>query len=88
MTSSILFGGCHNISQGDIVSSDEEGLVQQAFLKVFRNGPFQHQEFEFGGMIVLFVGCEGLAAIGYWVIMPVYLFLGSTTPSPSLEASV
>ena len=70
-----------------IVSSDQEGLVQQVFLKMFHNGPFQCQEFEFGGMKVLFMGCEGPAAIGNWVIMPV-CFWESTTPSPSLEASV
>ena len=50
--------------------------------------PFQHQELKFGGMIALFMGCKGLAAIGDWVISPICLFLESTAPSPSLEVSV
>ena len=43
---------------------------------MFCNGPFQQQELKFGGMIVLFMGCEGPAAIGDQVILPICLFLG------------
>ena len=51
-------------------------MVQQVFLEMFCDGPFQCQELKFGRMIVLVMGCEGLAAIGDWVILPVCLFLG------------
>ena len=101
MTSGIKIGACHNISQRVIVSSDQEGLVQQLFLRVLHNGPFQHQELEFGGMIVLFMGCEGPVAYGNWALTlspschrqlgdnaHLLVFWESTAPSPSLEASV
>ena len=45
-------------------------------LKCSMMAHFYHQELQFSGVIVLFMGCECSAAIGYQMEMPICLFLG------------
>ena len=55
---------------------------------MFCDRPFYCSGLKFGRMIVLFMNDEGLAIIGNGWYCPSSCFGESTTPSPSLEASV
>ena len=88
MSDGIQIGRRHDVGQRIVVSADQEGLVLQVLPKLFSHGPLESQELQLRGVIFQLTSLEAATGVGNGMVTAASCFWESTTPSPSIEASV